>query len=364
MKKYLISKNLLQTKNAILENWKIGKTIIRNNGECSTKRKKKNAPPRKPKATGPGKKRKQPSAPKERHFEEEGVSYETEPVKKEETDFLSQVLRDLRPARRRKKIDPLENQELKDMAQYFIKKMEKAAQKDIDLNLKGEPAINKLKMLPEVVAQVSKVGMQQVLMGYGLLRAISFWLKPLPDKSLPNTHLRTKIYKLLNVLYIDESALNNSAGLGKEIMSLWKSPKEIAKNKIFLQKLIEKWSRPIYGLSLNWRTLKDEEENLVGGMKKRKNSLGYIPYHRYAKKQGRTRASIPCTTAFDYGVRPPNNLGDDESRKIQQGLKGRKKRIAKTMENIERATLLMDHQFFAKLIDVSGRSIDVGVLES
>merc|ERR1712203_446791 len=98
-------------------------------------------------------------------------------------------------------------------------------------------------------------------------------------------------------------------------------------------------------------------------MKSRKKALGYLPYHRYNDPNlKRDRASVPTSIPYDYAIRPKSKL-DDSNRVVKKGLVGRKKRLAKTMENISRAMLLMDHQFFAKQVDLTGKTIDMGMLD-
>jgi transcription factor SPN1 len=51
------------------------------------------------------------------------------------------------------------------------------------------------------------------------------------------------------------------SGIGKVVMYLWKHPSETIENKRSAKELIEKWSRPIFGLSAQYKDLGGIEED-------------------------------------------------------------------------------------------------------
>ena len=86
-------------------------------------------------------------------------------------------------------------------------------QDDRTSNIERRPALRKRKMLSEVKAMLIRVriavsflfqqirsfqaDLAETMMDNGMLSAVSEWLAPLPDKSLPALEIRTTILKIL-----------------------------------------------------------------------------------------------------------------------------------------------------------------------
>ncbi|WVZ15019.1 hypothetical protein V8G54_012585 [Vigna mungo] len=93
-----------------------------------------------------------------------------------------------------------------------------AVQDSVDLNRQGKPAINKFKILSLFTDILSEK--QQEFLDNGLLTVLKNWLEPLPDGSLPNLTIRTKILKILNDIDLEHrnrrEHLKNS-GIGNTV---------------------------------------------------------------------------------------------------------------------------------------------------
>ncbi len=62
------------------------------------------------------------------------------------------------------------------------------------------------------------------------------------------------------------------SSIGKMVMYLWKHSSETASNKKIAQELIDKWSRPIFGISARYKDLGQlEEEDTMRRRESRKN---------------------------------------------------------------------------------------------
>jgi len=254
---------------------------------------------RKKSAGGGGVARKKGEAP--------GSDDEGEGPKKEMTVF-DEVFAEIRSDKKsRKKKDQWSEEEMKERAetvQFFVKKMEMAAAQDVELNLAKKPAINKLKMLDEVVSQASKIHIQETMLDFGLLRAIKEWLTPLPDGSLPNIAIRTALFKLLGQLPVGEDRLRDSGGLGHRLNNLYQHASEAPSNKALLRNLFEKWLRPMFGQTTDYRELANAEEEKAREMRMRKQQLGEKGLYPVDESKPSKRARIPQPVAFDYAVRP------------------------------------------------------------
>lgn len=120
-----------------------------------------------------------------------------------ELDPFSETLK----AMKKPKAVEINDTEKNKIANDLLQKMDQAAIKDQVMCSKGEPAVNKLNLLPAVQSVVSTRSMQATLLDYDILRAFSTWLQPLPDKSLPSLTLRSAVYEMLVKLPCQSGAL-------------------------------------------------------------------------------------------------------------------------------------------------------------
>lgn len=64
-------------------------------------------------------------------------------------------------------------------------------------NEKSQTAVQKLKMLPDVINLLQKSDYHAAMIECGILGAIAEWLAPLPDRSLPNIKIREAFIEAL-----------------------------------------------------------------------------------------------------------------------------------------------------------------------
>ena len=100
-------------------------------------------------------------------------------------------------------------------------------------NINRAPGFRKMKMLKEVVKNITKSDLNEVLVEHGIMSALADWISPLPDKSLPSLTIRSELLKVLrrNFLHVTSETLKLS-GIGKAVMLLYKHPKELRENKV------------------------------------------------------------------------------------------------------------------------------------
>jgi hypothetical protein len=156
--------------------------------------------------------------------------------------------------RRRKKdgidLEQMADAEIEDMR----RRMTDAAKWDNEGRDRGEPAMHKLKLLPEVVALLNKNTLRESLVDpdINLLQAVRFFLEPLNDGSLPAYNIQRELFSALAKLPITKDSLVAS-GIGKVIMFYMKSKRPEFNIKRQAERLFADWTRPILKQSDDYR---------------------------------------------------------------------------------------------------------------
>ncbi|CAI4228595.1 unnamed protein product [Auanema sp. JU1783] len=209
----------------------------------------------------------------------------------------------------------------------MVEAMKGATKEDRISNMERKPALRKRRMLADVKTMLLRVDMQEALVDNGMLSAVSDWLSPLPDKSLPALEIRTELLKLLMGFTRLEQSVLKQSGLGKAVMMLYKHPRETKDNKEMASRLIREWARPIFQLDTDFRSLSRDERvqrdlEHMPKVKKRRMSTETQPTINpglldpldpgkrdgaagvSAADKGINRARVPRPSTRDYVVRP------------------------------------------------------------
>ncbi|XP_038670941.1 protein IWS1 homolog isoform X2 [Scyliorhinus canicula] len=249
-----------------------------------------------------------------------------------DSDFVSdfevmlQKKKDLNRKRRRNRDGGTFISDADDVVSAMITKMNEAAEEDRQLNGQKKPALKKLTLLPTVVMHLKKQDLKDTFIDSGVMSAIKEWLTPLPDKSLPHLKIREELLKILQELpSVSQETLKHS-GIGRCVMYLYKHPKENRFNKELAGKLINEWSRPIFGLTSNYKGMTREEReqrdidqmpmrrrlSSSGGQTPRRDLEKVLTGEEKALRPGDpgfcTRARVPLPSNRDYVVRPKWNV--------------------------------------------------------
>lgn len=139
-------------------------------------------------------------------------------------------------------LEQMADAEIEDMR----KRMTHAAQMDAISRREGNPAMHKLKMLPEVVSLLNRNQYVNSLVDpeINLLEAVKFFLEPLDDGSLPAYNIQRDLMNSLAKLPINKEALIAS-GIGKVIVFYTKSKRAEPGIKRMAERLLAEWTRPI-----------------------------------------------------------------------------------------------------------------------
>jgi transcription factor SPN1 len=170
--------------------------------------------------------------------------------------------------------------------------MEQACEADNSAREKGQPAIHKLKMLPEVVALLNRNTVQHSIVDpdTNFLQSVKFFLEPLNDGSLPAYNIQRDLFSALTRLPIEKEALLSS-GIGKVVLYYTKSKKPEIGIKRTAERLLGEWSRPILKRSDDYKKRKvitKEFDHQYAF------SLSSLPWTSLTNLQGRST----CTSSF------------------------------------------------------------------
>lgn len=134
------------------------------------------------------------------------------------------------------------DQEIEDMR----KRMTHAAQMDAISRQNDQPALHKLKLLPEVTMLLNRNQYTNSLVDpeINILEAVKFFLEPLNDGTMPAYNIQRDLLTAISKLPINKDALVAS-GIGKVVVFYTKSKRVEGPIKIMAEKLLAEWTRPI-----------------------------------------------------------------------------------------------------------------------
>ena len=190
------------------------------------------------------------------------------------------------------------------------------------------PAMHKLKLLPEVVAMLSRNGRDVesavVDADNNLLESVRFFLEPLEDGSLPAYNIQRELFTCLTRLPINKDALIASK-IGTVVLFYTKSKKPELAIKRHAERLLAEWTRPILKRSDDFRKRAVEQmEYDPSRSVARKAAAGDKPAMSQADiviraRQKAAAASVGNRARLDHEIRtytiaPKSNLAN-----IQRG---------------------------------------------
>uniref|UniRef100_H2YQF9 TFIIS N-terminal domain-containing protein n=1 Tax=Ciona savignyi TaxID=51511 RepID=H2YQF9_CIOSA len=268
-------------------------------------------------------------------------------------DLMMQRKKNERKGRRRKDGGTFIS-DADDIINAMLTKMREAAVADREANQLRKPALNKLKMLPTVIRHLKKQDLKESFVDMGMIAAVVDWLTLLPDRSLPHLSIRTELLKVLHDLPGVSSETLKTSGIGRAVMLLFKHPRETRENRESAGRLINKWSRPIFGLNDNFKSMSrgDREQRDLEHMpqsKRRRLSAGQSDGKREEEAGGEEgeqlrpgeqgfvmRARVPAPSHKDYVIRPKWKIGSLETEDGERFNRRSKSNKAKKDDRLEK----------------------------
>lgn len=276
---------------------------------------------------------------------DEGVDPNAKEEPANDFDAMMAKKKELRGNRKKKNssVDIINNNE--ELMSAIVNKMRRAAEEDRQLNKAGKPATNKLAILSMAMSQIVKTDLLEGFLDANILSALTDWLAPMPDKSLPSTAIRESIIKWLTNLPALSQEMLKTSGIGKAIMYLYRHPRESRANKDKCGRLVAKWSRPIFNNSDDFKSLTKEERVERDYEMKRRGALvsGTEKEVEEPSKPVRPgesgfcwRARVPRASGKDYVVRPSSTAEGE----VRKNHKSKKSRLDKQMVRFQQMKAL------------------------
>ncbi|ATY67106.1 transcription factor IWS1 [Cordyceps militaris CM01] len=200
--------------------------------------------------------------------------------------------------RRRKKDEIDLEDEIDEQLADLKVQMERACLADNEARRVGQPALHKLKLLPQVNAILNRNNVQHAVLDpdTNFLLHVKYFMEPLSDGSLPAYNIQRDLFTALTKLNIEKESLRSS-GIGKIVLFYTKSKKPEPSIKRMAERLLGEWSRPI---------LKRTDD-----YKKRHVETREFDYHA-AKLQQRQKAG----SQFNLTQRPAQSAAEVERERM------------------------------------------------
>ncbi|GJQ14258.1 hypothetical protein GpartN1_g6049.t1 [Galdieria partita] len=226
-----------------------------------------------------------------------------------DTSKVDDLLSNLKKSRNKK-----EEKNIKDLTEEvdnFLRRMMKAADDDLLALKVGKPATNKLKLVEEVEKNLRRVEYRELFLEQGLLSVLKRWLDPLPDGSLPNASLRSRLLKILDEFPVDNSwmELLRSSDIGRAVKYIslndrMESTRRLAKD------LVEKWIRPVFNAKTDYRDFQTQFRRVpVEEIGELQSSVSSNNEDNISKrlKIPTYRAAIPQPVSFNFQAMPDSS---------------------------------------------------------
>ena len=251
----------------------------------------------------------------------------------------------------------------------LIQRMKQALEDDRKSYNNGEPAVAKMSMLDEVANKASKPILQYALIANDFLDVLNEWLTPLSSSLvLPDINLRTVILKILLELpikgepsklpMIKEGLMEQGMEPGIEVVHLKSSKighwvrilsshaKETPENRMRANRIMDRWSRLIYGLSDKYKEASMQPQLVPPPpplsspqqqrRKVRSSSSQHKKQQEVEEERPSKRARVPRLDGHDFTLRPRSNINIAEKKESKNESETVQKRLSRKLADLKR----------------------------
>jgi len=256
--------------------------------------------------------------------------------------------------KRKRGLTPDEEEVAKNLLEQVVVNMKKAAADDRDANLRGQPAVEKLKFLKTAIKHLELSHFHEhFIEKCEILDVIRDWLTPLPDGALPNLNIRREMYRIIKLFRLEriepeslrdhflmceqrtetakqrDSSKNYLLPFGKLLRFLCMNQKETYENRKFIRELILAWARPLTG-GVGVPVTSQHSQAVV-----QRNQV-LRSRKRYIDTVKRKRARVPEMPWFDFSINARKNTEPEEISKENPHLAMKRESIARTFRNLSK----------------------------
>eukprot|EP01022_Parablepharisma_sp_SALTPOND_P000855 TRINITY_DN105149_c4_g1_i1.p2 TRINITY_DN105149_c4_g1~~TRINITY_DN105149_c4_g1_i1.p2 ORF type:complete len:464 (+),score=66.26 TRINITY_DN105149_c4_g1_i1:119-1393(+) len=154
-------------------------------------------------------------------------------------------------------------QRIDEQVDRLVSKIFKAAQSDRENKAEGNIAMEKLKLLPEIKSELKKVHYHEPFLSKGGLEALSLWVQRHEDGSYPCLAILEGVIDICDELPITtDNLLEGGRDLARSVKEIALT-NESDQLRVKAKRLMEKWSRGIYGIDTDYHNLSEKEHGYV-----------------------------------------------------------------------------------------------------
>jgi len=226
--------------------------------------------------------------------------------------------------RRRKEID---ESEFRDDVIAFMAKMREAIELDNQSFEDNKPALEKLKLLPQIEKFLGNIYFQRTFLQSEGLALLQEWIQKCPDDTFAPLNQISSMLDIISNLSLSLPYLR-SCQIGGHIMEISKNPKMSKPLQKKARDIVEKWSRIVWDINTNYSDIDSENRTYESIYRKKRrhgddeeDSNDEESQPRQAKKENLndiySHAKIPKKALFDFTLKPIGNVSDNKQGEIR-----------------------------------------------
>ncbi|GMF65575.1 unnamed protein product [Phytophthora lilii] len=246
-------------------------------------------------------------------FDDERPLDEPEQTQEQKDDFFDRTLKSLKTGRSRTKLN-LSPQEMEQITQEVLYRMDKAYADDLASIAERRPALEKIKFVDSALHVLRKMQFQPMLLDFDLLTIVKKWIQPLEDGTLPNVGLRTKMLEMVSKMPVFNKTLDFS--------KLAELEAEKAENEIYRRRERARKHKK----AKNKARSSDRGGNVFNARSSQSD----------VKHDVSERAELPEQLHIDFLLRPQSKVDMNAVQSKKVDPESRKARLVKRMQEIAR----------------------------
>jgi transcription factor SPN1 len=241
---------------------------------------------------------------------------------------------------KRKRTKEMDTDAKDKVVQSALQRMSDAMTEDEAALKDGEPALSKIKLLPTIARVFKQRALRQTLLDFDALDLVTKWLAPNPDGTPPSLAVRRGLLEACQEFPALPEHLKRS-GLGRVVMKIARDKTETPANRRLAKALVEAWSRPVVGKSLDYKQLQEATElrfkrsvrGNIAAVDEKKDDADEIFARENDAMAPSHRVRVPHFNGFDFVVRPESSVAAPAAgRKKAPAADSSKGRLAKKIK--------------------------------